>query len=70
MTDVISDTDDQRVSSIPPGPVEGILRRVKEDINYKPVRSPHVSLMGGDLASGVPYVIKTFRDSLISAEAR
>ncbi|HUK51032.1 MAG TPA: hypothetical protein VLV18_08335 [Terriglobales bacterium] len=38
---------------------QDVLRQVKEDRNYKPIRSPKVSLMGGDLASGVPYVIKS-----------
>lgn len=41
------------------GSRENILKQVKEDRSYKPVRSSHVSLMGGDLASGVPYVIKS-----------
>ena len=38
---------------------EDVLRQVKEDRSYKPVRSSHVSLMGGDPASGVPYVLKS-----------
>ena len=59
MTDLISDTDVQRVSSTPPGAGEDILRKVKEDRSYKPARSLHASLMGGDLESGVPYVIKS-----------
>ena len=41
------------------GSREDILRRVQEDRSYKPARSSHVSLMGGDVASGVPYVLKS-----------
>jgi len=47
------------VSSELPEPREDILHRVQEDRTYKPIRSPHVSLMGGDPASGVPYVLKS-----------
>ena len=59
MTNLADNTGIERVSSEPLGPIEDVLRRVKEDRSYKPVRSSHVSLMGGDLASGVPYVIKS-----------
>ncbi|MGP8070376.1 MAG: hypothetical protein ACLP5V_10850 [Candidatus Bathyarchaeia archaeon] len=59
MTDLPDNTRVERVSSGSFGPREDILRQVKEDRSYKPVRSSHVSLMGGDLASGVPYVIKS-----------
>jgi hypothetical protein len=38
---------------------EDILHRVQEDRTYKPIRSSRVSLMGGDPASGVPYVLKS-----------
>lgn len=38
---------------------DDILQHVKEDRNYKPMRSSQVSLIGGDLASGVPYVIRS-----------
>jgi len=48
-----------RVSSDPLGPREDVLRRLREDQSYKPVRSSHVSLMGGDPSSGVPYVLKS-----------
>ena len=41
------------------GSREDVLQQVKADRSFKPVRSSHVSLMGGDLASGVPYVIKS-----------
>lgn len=47
------------MSSELPEPREDILHRVQEDRTYKPIRSPHVSLMGGDPASGVPYVLKS-----------
>jgi hypothetical protein len=40
------------------GSKEAVLQHVREDKDYKPVRSAHVSLMGGDLSSGVPYVLK------------
>ena len=59
MTDLPDNTRVERVSSGSFGPREDILRQVKEDRSYKPVRSSHVSLIGGDLASGVPYVIKS-----------
>jgi hypothetical protein len=38
---------------------EDILHRVLEDRSYKPMRSSHALLMGGDLASCVPYVLKS-----------
>jgi len=41
------------------GSREDILRKLKEDRSYRPVRAVHVALLGGDLASGVPYVIKS-----------
>jgi len=40
------------------GSKEAVLQHVMEDKDYKPIRSAHVSLMGGDLSSGVPYVLK------------
>jgi hypothetical protein len=55
-------TDNKSVettSSNHPDSTEDVLRQVKEDGSYKPIRSSHVSLMGGDLASDVPYVIKS-----------
>ena len=36
------------------GSKEAVLQHVREDKDYKPIRSAHVSLMGGDLSSGVP----------------
>jgi len=47
------------VSSDLPGSREDTLHRVQDDGNYKPMRSSHALLMGGDLASGVPYVLKS-----------
>ena len=47
------------MSSDLPGSREDVLHRVQDDRNYKPVRSSHASLMGGDPASGVPYVLKS-----------
>ena len=41
------------------GSREDILQKLNEDRSYRPVRSAHVALLGGDLASGVPYVIKS-----------
>ena len=41
------------------GSREDTLHRVQDDENYKPMRSSHASLMGGDPASGVPYVLKS-----------
>jgi hypothetical protein len=49
----------ERVSSDLLGSREDILRRVQKDRSYKPMRSSHVSLMGGDVTSGVPYVLKS-----------
>ena len=40
-------------------PREEILRRIREDKSYKPQRSSHVVLSGGDVASGIPYVLKS-----------
>ena len=38
---------------------EEILRRIREDESYKPLRSSHIVLSGGDVASGIPYVLKS-----------
>jgi len=38
---------------------EETLRRIREDESYKPLRSSHVVLSGGDVASGIPYVLKS-----------
>jgi hypothetical protein len=59
MTTPPNSTESEVASSNPPGSREDVLQLVKEDRNYKPLRSSHASLMGGDLASGVPYVIKS-----------
>ena len=59
MTTPPNSTESEVASSDPPGSREDVLQFVKEDTNYKPLRSSHASLMGGDLASGVPYVIKS-----------
>jgi len=41
------------------GSRQAILEKLKEDRNYRPKRSARVALLGGDLASGVPYVLKS-----------
>jgi hypothetical protein len=59
MTNLPDGTGVRGSSSDRAGSREDILQHVKEDRSYKPMRSGHVALMGGDLASGVPYVIKS-----------
>ena len=41
------------------GSRQAILEKLKEDRSYRPKRSARVALLGGDLASGVPYVLKS-----------
>ena len=47
------------MSSGTTAPREEILQRIQEDESYKPLRSSHVVLSGGDVASGIPYVLKS-----------